>query len=215
MSEQEKSEQSIFDLPPDLEDVKNEGDQIAGRVHDGFDILAGGDTADNQAKRFARHDFQRADFAPTLEDNYAGARGSEIQTFEQLKDFAEHREALFRAEHPDYDHLVNTYLLPRLHEVDPEWLGKFLTQDNFPQIARDIAKQLQRESMAKAPTMAEVEKMSGDEFAARLNEWTNSAQSPEDEDDESLLTKETMKRLNNLSADDFRAALDALKARGW
>jgi hypothetical protein len=192
--------------------------EVTGQVHDGFDVLAGSDPGDAQARRFARLEFQQADFESNPTDaieNYSGPRtGSEVQNYDQWHSFLSHQESLAGEKYPDYQKVVKTYLEPLLPQVDPEELRKFLLRDDAAEQAYRAAKKLQRQFQSKAPTQEEIEQLDGDQFAERLREWTRSARSQNDDDgQQTFVTKSEMRQMAKLNPEDFARALDFVKSR--
>jgi hypothetical protein len=199
--------------------------EVTGQVHDGFDVLAGSDPADAQARRFARHEFQQADFESDPTDaieNYSGPRhGSEVKNYNEWHSYLNHQDALGRERHSDWDECLGWAWSSIQREVGNDEARKaelrdLLLQDGFGKRCYEYGKRLKRESQSRAPTVEELEKLDGDQARERLDEWTRTAASAEDKQEpESLITKSEMRRMARLRPADFAAALDAKKAKGW
>jgi hypothetical protein len=194
--------------------------EVTGGMHEGFDIFAGSDPGDSQRKRFERLEFHQSDMTDAAPDptdaisDYSGPRtASEIQNIDQHRAFLEQQEAVVKEKFPDYSEVVTRYLEPLLPELDPLELRKFLLRDDAALASYKAAKKLQRQAMSGAPTMAEVDNMSAEEFEARIKEWTRSAQSSDDEDGGAWITRSEMRQMAQMNAEDFEKALNFVKGR--
>jgi hypothetical protein len=201
----------------EIQEHEKEIAEVTGVVHDGFDVLAGTDPADAQKRRFGRLEYQQSDFTPEPDpvEGYSGPqRGADVKTFDELRAFAEYKEALAKEKYPDYQKLVDTYLVPRLPEIAPEKLREFFMRDDCAELAYRAAKQLERQYRSQAPSLEEVEKMTGDEFSARLDQWMRTARAADDLDErEAWVTKREMRAMAQLSPEGFSRALDFVKSR--
>jgi len=178
-------------------------------------VFAGTGAGDAQARRIARLDYQQDDFEPDVIDNYPGPRhGSEVQTYNQLVDFCHYRDALARERYEDYDEVVNKWLAPRLHEINAQELREYLMRDDAADIAYEVAKKLEQEFRDRAPSQAEIDSLSGEEFQARLEQWMRDVRRPQDESKKLSLTRRDLRKVNELPPADFAAVLDILKERG-
>jgi hypothetical protein len=202
----------------EIQEVENEIETVTGGMPSDFDIFAGTDPGDAQERRLARnerHDSDDIAPAPDPIGNYTGPRhGSEVKNFEELRAHAEYREALAKEKYPDYQECVDRYLIPRLPEIEPEKLREFFLRDDCAELAYRAAKQLEQQYRSQAPSLEEVEKMTGDEFSASLDQWMRTARARDDDDEKrSFVTKSEMKALEKLQPEDFARALDILKSR--
>jgi hypothetical protein len=217
----EQQEKSIFDLPPDLEEIRDQGEVIAGRSHEGVggvDSSDGTGEADSQARRFSRAEYRDSDFTPSIDENYTGPRtGAEIQTREQHLSFLNWQEAKARERHPDYDEIYEQILKPLLPHADPEKLYQFLLREDAAEEGYQYGKALRQKYRTTAPTRFEIENLDGPEFEDRMREWQEALAAARDEDEappDEYEAREEMKRANKLSFSDFAAYLDAKRARG-
>jgi len=165
--------------------------------------------------------FYESDFGPVPEeglvnalDSYDGAKhADEVKTPEDFQSYAYYREALFAERHPDYHAVVNRYLLADLEDIPPDKLRAAMLDDDFPAHAYAEAKRRQKQAMSGAPSMEEIDQMDGETFAKRLNEWTRSARSSQDEEDEgAFVSRLEKRRLSRLSLPEFEKQLDWVKA---
>jgi hypothetical protein len=203
----------------EIQQVENEGDKLAERMHDGFDIFAGTDPADAKERRLSRLEARDSDMEAepiaAIDHPWASKSAADVQTYEDLRSFLDCQDAAGRERHRDWDHILTTYIQPRLPEISKDELQRLLLEDGFGERCYQVGKKLEREHRSKAPSMDEVDRMTAEEFTERLAEWTKSARVRGDRDHEvePFVTKSELKAMSRLGVDDFTAALDWLKSR--
>jgi hypothetical protein len=201
--------------PEEAEEITNEGDKLTGRVHDESTSFDGTGEDDAKARRLARGTYTESDLGEptTAPDN---AVDYDTSTDEGLRLHVEQEDRLGEERHEDWHQTLNwlkQYLT--LEYTTPEKIRGLMAKKGFGEHWYQVAKGIERDTLAKAPSMADVDKMTAQEFAERLAEWTKTARSRRDEDEpEVALTRSEMKRLNDLPIAEFERALNALKARG-
>jgi hypothetical protein len=176
--------------------------------------------ADVKARRHARGAFAKEDFEPTpLDpvDHYQGpTTGAEVSTEEESNSYAHYREALARDSHPDYDQIIDRYVIPKLKEegVDPEQVQEWvLRDDDFAEKAYQAGLAAKKRLLSKLPSAKEIENMTAEEFTDTLAALRNEPGAEEESDE--FISRREMKRMNRIANPvDFAKALDRMKWRG-
>ena len=217
---QSENQQTLDDIERDIADAK-------GQTYDS-DPFDGAGAADVKARRQARLEYHEGDWKPEPDDpieNYSGPRhGSDATNFDELHAHAVYREHLARERWPDFDEIVDKWVAPHFRDpktgqwlVSQEEMREFFQQDDFPRKAYLFGKKEQKKFQSRAPTQEEMDRMDPEELRARLEEFSNSAMSRGDEDDdgEPFITRTEKRAMNRLNdAASFEKYLDKIKARG-
>jgi hypothetical protein len=198
----------LSDIEAEIEAAKNGGSEPEG-------YFAGSSADDVQARRFARGQYSDSDYAPDPLEEYYGVPPDQIQNVEQLQGYLEHQDQLGRERHDDWDECTSfakDELLQTLTEA--EW-RELLLDPQGPERIYQYAKGRLQQHTSRVPTAAQIDRMTPEEWSARLWEYHDSNRKRSEEDDApQRLTRRDMRKVNKLSPAEFSRFLDLWKAEG-
>jgi hypothetical protein len=203
----------------EIQQVDNEIAEANGGIGASFNILAGADASTAKERRLSRLEVHDSDMKPepmaAIDHPWAAKSAADVQTYDDWHSFLDFQDAAGRERHEDWDEILTTYIQPRLPEISKEELQRLLLEDGFGERCYQVGKKLQRQFRSGAPSMAEVDAMSPEQFTERLAEWTKSARVRGDRDHEAeaFVTRSEMRAMANLNPAEFGRYLDILKSR--
>jgi hypothetical protein len=226
MNEQDKQEQSAYELSEEHQEHEQEVEVVTGRVDaENQGAFAGTDAVDAQVRRLSRRQFLPSDReSPQIDqfndDTYVGPRtGAEVKTYDEFHSYLTFQDERGRERHPDWDKVLGFVLAKVKQEVGNDEgkkaeLREMLLEHNVGERWYAIGSKWLKDLESRAPTQEELAEMEGPEVGERLQEWVKGARSRDDEDQPDIMSRREMKRRNRMSLEDFAAELDADKARG-